>query len=190
MENAARMFEEPTETELLAEMRQGSRRAFGRFYETHQRRVFSVAVTFFGGNREIAEDITQQIFVRIFQKVGDFREDSNIRTWIYRMTINACIDEQRKRRRFFSLDGFFGEIRSKRSEDEAIRQREMSEQVRAAIGELKEHYRIPLMLKYLEDLSYEEIATILECSVGTVSSRLNRGHKKLAKRLAHLKDLI
>jgi RNA polymerase sigma-70 factor (ECF subfamily) len=106
------------------------------------------------------------------------------------MTINACIDEQRKRRRFFSLDGLFGEIRSKKNPDAAIRQREMSEEVRAAIGELREHYRVPLMLKYLEDLSYEEIAAVLECSVGTVSSRLNRGHKKLAARLAHLKDLI
>lgn len=190
MENAARMFEEPNETDLLAEMRRGSRRAFGRFYEQHQRRVFSVAVTFFGGNREIAEDMTHQVFVRIFQKIGDFREDSDIKTWIYRVTINACIDEQRKRKRFFSLEGLLGELRSKKNPDSAIHRREVSEQVRAAIGELKEHYRMPLILKYLDDLSYGEIAAILECSIGTVSSRLNRGHKMLATRLAHLKDLI
>jgi RNA polymerase sigma-70 factor (ECF subfamily) len=65
---------------------------------------------------------------------------------------------------------------------------EVSEAVRAAIGELKPKFRLPILLKYIEGLSYEEIANVMGCSKGTVASRLNRGHSQLAKRLSHLNN--
>ncbi len=128
--------------------------------------------------------------MKIFGKIGDFRGDAELTTWIYRMTVNACIDEQRKTRRFFSLESFFGEYRVKKTQDEKFERREISGEVQKAIGELKPKFRLPILLKYSEDLSYAEIAKILNCSIGTVSSRLNRGHKMLAQKLKHLKSEI
>jgi RNA polymerase sigma-70 factor (ECF subfamily) len=190
MESVARMTENLTEQDLLAECKDGSRKAFERLYRANQRRVFSVALNFFGGNREMAEDVTQQVFLKIFNKIADFRGDAEFTTWIYRMTVNACIDEQRKTRRFFSIENFFGEFRVKKTQDEKFEKREMADEVQKAIGELKEKFRLPILLKYSEGLSYEEIAKVLDCSIGTVSSRLNRGHKMLAQKLKHLKGEI
>ncbi|HEY8563567.1 MAG TPA: sigma-70 family RNA polymerase sigma factor [Pyrinomonadaceae bacterium] len=190
MENAPRMIEETTEHDLLAECRNGSRRAFELIYRAHQRRVFSVALNFFGGDRAAAEDVAQQVFLKIFRKVADFREASELTTWIYRITVNACIDEQRRTRRFFSLENFFGEPRAKKTPDEKLARRELANEVQKALGALKSKYRLPILLKYSENLSYEEIAKILECSVGTVGSRLNRGHKMLAQKLKHLKGEV
>jgi RNA polymerase sigma-70 factor (ECF subfamily) len=67
---------------------------------------------------------------------------------------------------------------------------ELGTSVKNAIGELKPKFRLPVLLKYVEGLSYEEIAAVLECSTGTVASRLNRAHKMLAKRLGHLRDQV
>lgn len=184
------MTEQMTEQDLLAECRNGSRKAFESLYQANQRRVFSVALNFFGGKKEIAEDITQQVFLKIFNKIENFRGDAEFTTWIYRMTVNACIDEQRKTRRFFSIENFFGEFRIRKTPDEKFEQREISDEVQNAIATLKPKFRLPILLKYSEGLSYEEIAEILECSAGTIASRLNRGHKMLAQKLAHLKKEI
>lgn len=186
------MTEKITETDLLAECRSGSREAFRLLYAQNQSRVFSVALNFFGGRREVAEDITQQVFLKIFYKVGEFQGQSEFTTWLYRMTVNACIDEQRKTRRFLGFADFFGfgELKTKRTPDEKFEQKEVSNEVQKAIAELKTKFRLPILLKYTEGLSYEEIAKVLDCSTGTVASRLNRGHKMLAGKLKHLKNKI
>ena len=190
MESVARMTEKMTEQDLLAECRNGSRRAFESLYRANQRRVFSVALNFFGGNREMAEDVTQQVFLKIFNKLGEFRGDAEFTTWLYRMTVNACIDEQRKTRRLFSIENFFGEFRVRKTQDEKFEQGEISSEVQKAIGELKPKFRLPILLKYSEGLSYDEIAKVLDCSIGTVSSRVHRAHKMLAQKLKHLKSEI
>jgi RNA polymerase sigma-70 factor (ECF subfamily) len=190
MERPVRMTEKTTEQDLLAECRNGSREAFESLYRANQKRVFSVALHFFGGNRELAEDVTQQVFLKIFNKIGGFRAEAELTTWIYRMTVNACIDEQRRTRRFFSIENFFGEFRAKKAPDEKVERREVANEVQKALGELKAKFRLPILLKYSEGLSYEEIAKVLDCSVGTVGSRLNRGHKMLAQKLKHLKTEI
>ena len=128
--------------------------------------------------------------MKIFAKVSDFRGDSEFTTWLYRMTVNACIDEQRKRGRFFSIENFFGEFRVKKAPDDKFQQKQISDEVQKAVAKLKPEYRLPILLKYVEGLSYQEIADVLECSIGTISSRLNRGHKLLASKLAHLKNEI
>ena len=184
------MIEQKTEPDLLAECRNGSREAFELVFLTNQKRVYSVALNFFGGRSDLAEDVTQQVFLKVFSKIGDFRAESEFTTWLYRITINCCLDEQRKTRRFFSIENLFGEFRTKKTQDEKFERREISEEVRKAIATLKPKFRLPILLKYSEDLSYEEIAKVLECSIGTISSRLNRGHKMLARKLGHLKSEI
>ena len=76
----------------------------------------------------------------------------------------------------------------KRPQEKQYARLEVAEVVRAAIGELKPKFRLPILLKYIEGLSYEEIASVMNCSKGTVASRLNRGHSQLAKRLSHLNN--
>ena len=141
------MTEKMTEQDLLAECRDGSRKAFGLLYEAHQRRVFSVALHFFGGDRETAEDVAQQVFLKIFKKLADFRQASEFTTWIYRITVNACIDEQRRKRRFFSIETFFEAFGTKKTPDEKVERREVADEVQKAIGALKPKYRLPILLK-------------------------------------------
>ena len=184
------MTENLPEEDLLAECKKGSREAFESLFVANQKRVFSVALNFFGGDEALAKDITQQVFLKIFYKVGEFQGRSELTTWIYRMTVNACIDEQRRRRRFFSIENFFGEFTVKRGQDDKIHTKEISDEVQKAIAALKPKFRLPILLKYVENLSYQEIAEVLDCSIGTVSSRLNRGHKMLAQKLGHLKGEI
>jgi RNA polymerase sigma-70 factor, ECF subfamily len=190
MERRILMSENKTERDLLAECRNGDREAFESLYETHQRKVFSVALNFFGGDDAVAKDITQQVFLKIFRRIGEFRGESEFTTWLYRTTVNCCIDEQRKRRRFFSLDFFFADFAVKKTQDDNIRRREICDAVQKAVAALKPKFRVPILLKYVENLSYEEIARILDCSKGTVASRLNRGHKMLADKLGHLKNEV
>lgn len=184
------MAEQFSETNLLAECKNGSREAFESLYNLHQRRVFSVALNFFGGDIDKASDITQQVFLKFFTGKSDFRGESEFTTWLYRITVNACIDEQRKSRRLFGLADFFGLEDKKMKHDDRLQQKQISDEVQKIVATLKPKFRLPILLKYVEGLSYEEIAKVLDCSIGTVSSRLNRGHKMLAQKLEHLKGQV
>lgn len=184
------MTENRTEQELLAAAAGGDRKAFESLYVQNQRRVFSVALNFFGGDEERAKDITQQVFLKIYGRVHEFRGQSEFTTWLYRITVNACLDEARKTRPLLSLTDFLGVFGVKRTQDEKVYRREICDEVQKAVGKLKPKFRLPILLKYVEGLSYEEIAKVLDCSTGTVASRLNRGHKMLAGKLGHLKDEI
>ena len=125
-------------------------------------------------------------------RVHQFQSRSEFSTWLYRLVTNACLDRKRALRRFV----LFGstteiEIKAQRAsiEDKYI-QREIESCVQAAIASLKPKLRMAILLKYFEDLSYEEIAHALGCSKGTVASRLNRGHRVLARKLAYLRDSV
>jgi RNA polymerase sigma-70 factor, ECF subfamily len=192
MERIALMTENLTEQDSPAECGNGRREALELLFTAHHKRVFSVALNFFGGDSAMAEDVTQQVFLKIFSKLEDFRGEAEMTTWLYRITINCCVDEQRKSRRFSFLADLFGvgELKTNRTQDEKFYQKEISGEVQKAVATLKIKFRLPILLKYVENLSYREIAEILECSEGTVASRLNRGHKMLARKLAHLKGEI
>lgn len=174
--------------DLIDQCRQGDRAAMRSLYDLNQRRVYSIALNYFGGDTSKADDITQQVFLKIFTKMS-FRGDSEFTTWLYRMTVNACIDETRKGRRWSVLGDWFTDSKSE-SIDENLRSGEISEQVQRVVGSLKPEYRLPVVLKYVEGMSYQQIGEVLGCSIGTVSSRLNRAHKILADKLAHLKGEV
>lgn len=191
---------------LIEACQQGDREAFRQLFELHKDRVWSVALHFIG-EESAARDITQQVFLKLFTVIGQFRNDASFSTWLYRMVANACLDEQRRRRRFPSFDFFGGNDISTETDkmerqlaghfDQGLRQMEQEDQharleisaaVKTAVKELKPKLRIAILLKYFEGLSYEEMARALGCSPGTVASRLNRGHKELARKLAHLRN--
>ena len=192
MEQRAVMAQQLIDGSIIEACQQGDRDAFQLLFETYKDKVFSLAVYTVGGDRAIADDVTQQIFLKLFTAIRQFRGDSEFTTWLYRLVVNACIDERRKRKRWLP----WGETETvamkdpaeKKPQEKQFARLEVSEAVQAAIAELKPKFRLPILLKYIEGLSYEEIAGVMGCSKGTVASRLNRGHSQLAKRLSHLNN--
>ena len=192
MEQLAAMAQPTIDDCVIKACQQGDREAFRQLFEAYKDRVFSIAVYSFGGDRAAASDITQQIFLKLLTTIGQFRGDAQFTTWLHRLVVNSCIDEKRKRQRYL---GFEEGIPLKKSKEQKRPERryermEIADSVKAAVSELKPKFRMAVLLKYVEGLSYEEIASVLGCSKGTVASRLNRSHKELALRLAHLRDEV
>jgi RNA polymerase sigma-70 factor (ECF subfamily) len=192
MEQRAVMAEPIIDDRVIEACREGDREAFRLLFETYKDKVFSIAVYSFGGDQAAASDVSQQIFLKLMTAITQFRGDSAFTTWLYRMVVNACIDEQRKRRRFLQFGDSvpMSKIEDRRPQEKRYARLEVSESVQAAIKELTPKLRMPILLKYVEGLSYEEIATVMGCSKGTIASRLNRGHQKLAQRLSYLRDQL
>lgn len=192
MEQRAVMAEPIIDERVIKACQQGDREAFRLLFEAYKDKVFSIAVYSFGGDQSAAGDVTQQIFLKLMTSIGQFRGESQFTTWLYRLVANACIDEQRRGRRLlpFEESAPMNRIEDRRPQERHFARVELAESVKAAISELKPKFRLPILLKYMEDLSYEEIASVLGCSKGTVASRLNRGHKELARRLARLRNQI
>src|SRR5690606_727204 len=133
MENIAGVLDNvQPQPDLIAQVRAGDRAAMRSIYAEHQRRVYSIALNYFGGDVSKAEDVTQQVFLKIFTKMS-FRGDSEFATWLYRMTVNACIDETRKGRRWSLLADWFADDKAA-DLDEEVRSGEISEQVRRVVG--------------------------------------------------------
>ena len=189
------MIECMNETELISACQQGDREAFRQLFELHQARVWTIALHY-TGNEATAHDVAQQVFLKLFTSLSQFRHDAKFATWLYRLVVNVCLDEQRKSRRFFSFDFWRHDDEEEVNTDEmltpvaplqeaSVSQQELSVALRAALDELNPPIRMTLLLKYFADFSYEEIAAALNCSMGTVASRMNRGHKALAIKLAN-----
>jgi RNA polymerase sigma-70 factor, ECF subfamily len=190
MERRAVASEQRIDERVIEACRQGDREAFRLLFEAYKDRVYSISLYYFQGDEPTAGDVTQQVFLKLITKIGQFQRHAEFTTWLYRLVVNACTDEQRRRRRFiFFGDGYEtdGQGAQKRAQDDGFARVEIAECVRAAIGELKPKLRLPILLRYVEGLSYDEMAEVLNCSKGTIASRLNRGHKILAGRLAHLR---
>ena len=182
------VMSEVDEAAIIEACKEGDRAAFHTLFETYKDRVYSVALHF-SGNESAARDVTQQVFIKLFRVIGQFRHDSEFTTWLYRIVANVCTDEHRKLRLFIPLaDGF--EVKSMSahgSQEEVYIRRQVADSVRTAISTLSPKLRMPILLKYVEGFSYDEIADALNLSKGTVASRLNRGHKELARKLGHLR---
>ena len=189
MESCAAMVERLSGERMIEACRAGDREAFRLLFETHRDRVYSVALYFFGGDEATAADVTQQVFLKLFTRIKQFHGEAEFTTWLYRLTTNACVDEQRKRRRVQQFgEGFeLSEPREKRTQEDRLARAEIRRTVGRAVASLKPKLRVVMLLKYFEEMSYEEIAGALGLSKGTVASRLNRGHKVLARRLGHLR---
>lgn len=192
MEQRAVMAEPVVDESVIRACQSGDRDAFRLLFESYKDRVFSIAAYSFAGDEAAANDVTQQIFLKLMTSIGKFRGDSAFTTWLYRLVVNACTDEHRKRKRFLPFGPATSRLRSGdgRQPEKNFAKREIGASVQAAIQELRPKLRMPILLKYVEGLSYEEIAGVLGCSKGTVASRLNRGHRALAQKLVHLRHEV
>ena len=172
--------------------RRGDREAFRLLFEAHKDRVYSIALCFFDGNDAVAKDITQEVFLKLMMTISQFQNRSEFSTWLYRLITNTCLDRKRMLRRFLPFGDSQGHAvpdRGRSIEDRYI-QHEIELAVRTVIAGMKPKLRITILLKYFEDLSYDEIAAALGCSKGTVASRLNRAHQILSRKLSHLRETL
>ena len=192
MERRAVASEQKITERVIDACQRGDRDAFQLLFETYQEKVYSISLYYFKGDESAARDVTQQVFLKLMTRITQFRGGAEFTTWLYRLVVNACMDEQRKHRRFLPFGDAFGmkERAGKDSQEEMFARGELADNVKTAISDLKPKLRLPILLRYVEGMSYEEMALVLNCSKGTIASRLNRGHKILARRLAHLRGVL
>lgn len=175
---------------VLEACRRGDPEGLRVFFGAYQHRVYSLAL-YFIGDPSAAQDLTQEVFLKLFSGIREFRGEAGLETWIYRIVANTCIDDQRKRKRFVGLEAAgANRLTDLRPQEERHFRQEVASAVGAAVGRLKPELRLPILLRYVEGLSYQEIAEALDCPTGTVAARLHRGHQILAKKLARLRGLI
>lgn len=183
------------ETVLLERLRSGEREAFEQLVTSYHGLVYGLALRLLNEVEE-ARDATQETFLKVFRHLKYFRGESGLKTWIYRIAINEISNHQRwwrvrQRKSWVSIEGSDDDRVSlasvlpsqERNPEEASIARQQHVAILHAIQKLRMPYRTVVILRDVEDLSYEEIAGILHLSVGTVKSRLARGREELRKRL-------
>jgi len=176
------------DAELVAACRDpqsdGFEAAFETLFHRYRERVFAIAFRI-TGKRPDALDVVQESFALLFRKLGSFRNNSLFSTWLFRIVVNCSIDHRRKTRvgRWPTLladdDAVVGRPDEAPGPREHASVSEVGDQVQQAISQLSPKLRVILALRYLEEMSYEELATTLELSMGTVKSRLARAHLAL-----------
>ena len=173
--------------------RKGDREAFGRLIEKYRERIINVAYSVLR-DRDEAMDVSQEAFLRVHQRLGGFRGKSSFYTWLYRLTVNLAIDRQRKRKRrpAESLESI--QERAREDQDSIFPDRkpgpreiasdmELAERINQAIDRLPPKHRKVILLREVQGLSYQEVADIVGCSLGTVMSRLHYARENLRKTL-------
>jgi RNA polymerase sigma-70 factor, ECF subfamily len=179
-----------SEAEIVDSCRRGDRSAFRAIYDAHKDKVYSIALYFFRGDAAMASDVTQQVFLKLITQFNRYRGESALSTYIYRLVVNTCIDTARARKvRALPIENSVAEsiAAAGQSQEDAMAQRELCASVQNAVSALPPKFRVAILLRYFEDLSYEEMAKALNCSIGTVASRLSRGHRMLAGTLGSLR---
>jgi len=174
--------------EIVEACRAGDRDAFRALYDLYKDRVYSISLHFFHGDAAAAGDVTQQVFLKLMTSIRQYRGDAEFSTWLYRLVVNACMDAARSRKAepAISDPSRMDTLTARGSQEEDYARAQMANSVRAAVSALPPKFRMAVLLRYFDDLSYEQMARALHCSMGTVASRLSRGHKMLAERLKGL----
>ncbi len=180
-------FSHVEDLQIVAQVLGGNTGAFSALVQRHQERVYHTVYSLVGDLDE-ADDLAQEAFLKAFRALRRFRGQSLFSTWLHRIAVNCCLDhlKSKHRRSFVSLDEQrenwdalrIWQGRSKDA-DARVEQRELQEILERALNNLSEEYRVTFVLREIEGLAYEEIATLLNCSIGTVKSRLFRGRTKL-----------
>ncbi len=179
------------ETEIIQQLQQGSESAFKVLVETYKKQVIN---TCFGmvNNLSDAEDIAQDVFIEVFRSIQNFRADAKISTWLYRIAVNRSLNHIRdnKRRKWFqSFDDVVKEknahLQHQASENPGIELENLQRAniLHEAIGSLPENQKTAFTLNKYEDLSYKEIADVMEISVSSVESLIHRAKVGLQKKL-------
>lgn len=181
-----------TDHELVDAVKNGDAAAFNVIVQRYESKVIGVL---FGmmHNPEDARDVAQDVFLKAYRSIDKFRGDSKLYTWLYRITVNMAIDFIRKKQKRHKVE-YHDEMKVKEEEQGAVpvdkpgpsdtlQSRELYERLRQIVDTLPEEQKKAFMLREMEDLSYQEIAEVMQCSAGTVMSRLFYARKKIRDQL-------
>lgn len=191
-------WEEGATRELVERVLRGEAAAAAELVDLYQGRVYRLVRRMWARDVQLVEDLTQEVFLRVFRALPRFGQECALGAWIHRITVNVCISELRKRkalkrdRTTMSLDQSYGPdddgpkieaCATTPAPGAETEKRELFDACRNAIAELPELWRVILTLRDLEGRSYEEIAQILDLPKGTVRSRLHRARARVRARL-------
>jgi RNA polymerase sigma-70 factor (ECF subfamily) len=182
--------------ELVARVQQNDQWAIGEFVRRYQQRAYAIAYQMCSGDREEAQDLTQEAFLKVFRNIKGFRGDSSFYTWFYRIVVNTCLDGRRRRRRRERILSLW---RPGQREEEPSREvfeeqpdtgqdsnpmavlsgKELTREIRKALMSLPERQRVIFQLKVFQGMSIREIALVMGSAEGTVKSHLFRATHSL-----------
>jgi len=168
--------------DILLKCRDGNQEAWNMLINAYSKSVYNIALNFFA-ERDIASDVTQEIFIKIYHNLDKFREERNFTSWVFTISRNYCIDYWRKNKKYLLNNQELDEKISSGQptpEDNLIKESEI-EILRKKISQLEPDLRIILILRDVHDLSYQEIAERFSIPEGTVKSRINRARLRLAQ---------
>jgi len=184
-----------SDQKLVKRTLHGDTRAFEELVETYQNKVYTLAYRYMG-NEDDANDMSQEAFIKSFRSLKSYKGDASFGTWIYRITTNVCLDELRHRKRRvvpISLDEPLATVDGNEVEreipdsslaaDKIYEQKEFSQHIQLLLDKMKPEHKSVIVLRDVMELSYEEIAAVLDCSIGTVKSRISRARNILQKKL-------
>ncbi|WP_413304590.1 RNA polymerase sigma factor SigW [Bacillus sp. 1P10SD] len=173
----------------------GDQDAFGEIVEIYKNSVYQLCFRMLG-NRHEAEDVAQEAFIRAYVNIKSFNQDLKFSTWLFRIATNLCIDRMRKKKPDYYLDAevagtegltMYAQVPSNTPLPEnEVESLELHETVQQEILKLPEKYRSAIVLKYIEELSLNEISEILDLPLGTVKTRIHRGREALRQQLRYV----
>lgn len=181
------------EGELICKCKIGDIEAFEELISKYEKKVFNICLRILGNYGE-AEDVSQDVFIKVFKYINSFKGNSSFYTWLYRITVNECMDLFNKKKKViaFSMDEPIEngeeevqrEYRDKHeSVEEKVERIELRKNIETGMQKLSIEHRTMIVLRDIQGFSYEEIAEMLGCPPGTVKSRINRAR-------SHLKDIL
>lgn len=183
---------------LVQKTKNGDLDAFDELVRRYEGKIYGMAYRFVGNHAD-ANDLAQDTFIRVYQALAGFRGDAAFSTWLYRIAANICRDELRKRqrRRSVSMDEMIDASPANvptadgsYSPEETVQRRELQRQVQFCLNELSDDHRLVLIMREIQGLSYEEIASALQCSMGTVKSRISRARSALKEKMSEQGELL
>lgn len=179
----------------IKQVLKGDQDAYAEIVEIYGEKVFHICYRMLG-NRHEAEDIAQEAFLRAYVNIHSFNINLKFSSWLYRIATNLCIDRIRKKKPDYYLDAevagtdgltMYSQIASDtRLPEDDVESLELQETIQREISKLPEKYRTVIVLKYIEELSLNEISKILDMPLGTVKTRIHRGREALRNQLRHV----
>ncbi|MGG1519944.1 RNA polymerase sigma factor SigW [Paenibacillus oryzisoli] len=187
------------EARLAKLARNGDRNAFAELVELYKDKIFHLAYRMLN-NKQEAEDAVQETFLRVYTNLHRYDENQKFSTWIFRIGTNLCIDKLRRRRNTYSLDAemsdgegadFYAMLPSDDdTPEEQLIVSETQAQIHRAIASLPEKYKSVVVLRYLHDMSLQEISDVLDMPVTTIKTRVHRGREYLRKKLEQEEEFV
>jgi len=189
--------QQETDKQLVARVQKGDKRAFDLLVLKYQHKIFGLISRYIKDHHEVM-DVAQEAFIKAYRAIGRFRGDSAFYTWLYRIAINTAKNHLVSRSRrppdtdVDVVDAEYYEsasrLKDNASPEQLVHRQQLEEAVFKAIEQLPEDLKAAVTLREFDGMSYEEIAEVMQCPVGTVRSRIFRARESIDKHISHLID--